>query len=330
VLSQVLSGLGGVGKTQLAAQFARQLRDDGAVDLLVWVTASSREAILAGYAQATAALDLDIPNNDIEHAANRFMSWLGQTNQRWLVVLDDLSAPTDLADWWPPPNPQGRTLVTTRRRDAALRADGRVLYDVGLFSPDEALSYLMRALTGRQRSAEAELLAADLGYLPLALAQAAAYIADRDLDCVSYRRRLTDRKKTLAQLLPEPDALPDGHRVTVDAAWALSVEAADHLNPTDTRPRPPRHPHYAKQPRSLARASRRSSRRRDHARTTTRRLPASPRPRSPLHRHRTQPPCPLAWTYCDLVLGRNEDLIAKADILTDTTTTTTPADPVIN
>ena len=56
VLCHVLSGLGGVGKTQLAAAHARQLWQAGELDLLAWVPASSRSAIVAGYAQAHTAV----------------------------------------------------------------------------------------------------------------------------------------------------------------------------------------------------------------------------------------------------------------------------------
>jgi hypothetical protein len=51
-LTQVLSGLGGVGKTQLAAGLARRVWRERSVDLLVWVPATSRDAIVAGYVEA--------------------------------------------------------------------------------------------------------------------------------------------------------------------------------------------------------------------------------------------------------------------------------------
>lgn len=57
VVTQVLSGLGGIGKTQLAARFAHARWAARAVDLLVWVTASSREAVLSGYAAAARRVD---------------------------------------------------------------------------------------------------------------------------------------------------------------------------------------------------------------------------------------------------------------------------------
>ncbi|WP_405983820.1 tetratricopeptide repeat protein [Streptomyces sp. NBC_00872] len=74
-------------------------------------------------------------------------------------------------------------------------------------------------------------LAADLGYLPLALAQAAAHIIDANLTCVSYRELLANKIRKLTDLLPEPGALPDDQTTSVAATWALSIERANQLRP---------------------------------------------------------------------------------------------------
>jgi hypothetical protein len=220
-----------VGKTQLAAELARSLAKSGKVDVLVWVTASDQDAVVAGYAEAARALHLVERGSEAEPAADRFMAWLTQTDRRWLVVLDDLARPSDLTGLWPPASPTGGAVVTTRRRDAVLDTEGRTILDVGPFSSEEAVSYLTRALPVDHQRAEVEELARDLGYLPLALAQAAAFIRDRQLDAAAYRRRLADRRRRLSDLVPEPDSLPDEHRATVAATWSLSIEVADRLKP---------------------------------------------------------------------------------------------------
>ncbi|MGH3620729.1 MAG: hypothetical protein ACRDQ5_02940, partial [Sciscionella sp.] len=148
VLTQVLSGLGGVGKSQLAAAYARSWAER--VDVLVWVTARSRDAVLSTY--ALAAGQLGYRGQEGPAGAEWFLSWLQSTERGWLVVLDDLADPTDLAGLWPE-GPRGRTLVTTRRTDAVLSSRGRRRIDVGLFTSTEARSYLVAKLGAEPGSA---------------------------------------------------------------------------------------------------------------------------------------------------------------------------------
>lgn len=233
---QVLVGAGGVGKTQLAADYARAALQSGSVDLLVWVSATTRSAAVSGYAQAAVEV-LGADPVDPEHAARSFLAWLEPKADvepcRWLVVLDDVADPADLHGLWPQDSPRGRTLVTTRRRDPALTGEGRRVVPVGLFTPAEAFAYLevFLAAHGLQEDPQQlEALAADLGHLPLALSQAAAYLVHADLDCATYRQLLADRTSRLGDLVP--DRLPDEQTAPVAATWALSIERADQLRPT--------------------------------------------------------------------------------------------------
>ena len=224
--------MGGVGKTQLAADYARTAWRTGEVDVLVWITASNATAAASGYTQA----GIEILGADPEPAAKAFLAWLEPRAQqrplRWLVVLDDVADPDDLHGLWPPASPHGRTLVTTRRKDAALTSNGRRLIEVGLFTPAQSLAYLTTALAARDRTEPDEQLAAladDLGHLPLALSQAAAYLIDAGLSCAAYRVLLADRATKLTDATP--DALPDGQTHTTAAAWAMSIDLADTLRP---------------------------------------------------------------------------------------------------
>ncbi|WP_331746091.1 tetratricopeptide repeat protein [Streptomyces virginiae] len=236
VVCQVLAGMGGVGKTQLAADHARHAWSDNEVDLLVWVTAATRHAVIDAYAQAAVDV-LAADPADPERAVKAFLAWLepkpAPQAPRWLIVLDDVADPHDLEGLWPPAHSHGRTLVTTRRRDAALASHGR-LVPVGLFTPAEATAYLQQALAAhgrRESAADLAALADDLGHLPLALSQAAPYLIDTHLDAATYRNRLADRARQLPDLLPEPGALPDDQLLTVAAAWSLSLDRADQIRP---------------------------------------------------------------------------------------------------
>src|SRR5215468_3234056 len=111
VLTQVVAGLGGVGKTQLAAEFARQLWNAGELDLMLWASALSRDSVVSGYVQAGVDLALGPENEAPERTAGRLLAWLANTEQRWLIVLDDLAGPADIRDLWPPDRPNGRTVV---------------------------------------------------------------------------------------------------------------------------------------------------------------------------------------------------------------------------
>ncbi|MET7718615.1 tetratricopeptide repeat protein [Streptomyces sp. NPDC005407] len=245
VLRQVLTGMGGVGKTQLAADYAHTAWDTGGLDVLVWVTASAQSPVVTGYAQAAIELCRADPD-DPEQAARSFLAWLtpktGQRPCRWLIVLDDVADPADLVvnpddphnrfSLWPPASPYGRTLVTTRRRDAALTGEGRRQVDVGLFTEAEAVAYLTTSLAAHRRDEPADQLTAlgrELGYLPLALSQAAAYLIDSGETAAAYRDLLADRVTKLTDLAP--DALPDEQAVPLAAAWSLSIGRADTLRP---------------------------------------------------------------------------------------------------
>jgi hypothetical protein len=229
IVSQVLTGLGGVGKTQLAAALARQFIDSASLDVLVWVTAQTRDAVVSAYARAAREL-LGADKTDTEAAAQAFVEWLSATTGQWLIVFDDLADPDHLTGLWPPRSVSGRVVVTTRRRDDALTSHGRMLA-VGVFTPEQAHSYLTEKFgTEIERLVEADQLAADVGYLPLMLGQAAAFIADQHITCADYRRRLS-QAKTLVDVVPEPGAGPDDYRLPVAAALLLSVGVADELRP---------------------------------------------------------------------------------------------------
>src|SRR5205085_6526267 len=104
---------GGTGKTQLAVDFAHAMWNSRAVEVLVWVTASNAESIIAGFAQAANAVDAGGAAEGAEDAAARFVSWLANTKRPWALILDDLADADDLAGLWPSGR-TGRIVITTR------------------------------------------------------------------------------------------------------------------------------------------------------------------------------------------------------------------------
>ena len=116
--------LGACGKTQIAVIIAESLWRSAAIDALIWITATSRASVLSGCVQAaTAATGLE-PTGTAESIAARFIGWLEETSQPWLLVLDDLSQPEDLDGLWPE-GLAGRVLITSRTPRSPPGAAGR-------------------------------------------------------------------------------------------------------------------------------------------------------------------------------------------------------------
>ena len=111
---------GGTGKTQLAVAFTHALWAARAVEALVWVTASSRDAIVTGFAQAASAVGAADPGLGAEAAADGFITWLAHTRRPWALILDDLASLDDLAGLWPA-GPAGQVVITTRLPETAFR-----------------------------------------------------------------------------------------------------------------------------------------------------------------------------------------------------------------
>jgi tetratricopeptide (TPR) repeat protein len=231
LLVPALPGTGGTGKTQLALGFAHAAWSARAIDLLTWVPAGNRSAIIAGFARAAADLELltvEEAAGTADSAAQRFLSWLRKTERRWVVVLDGVVSPADVDGLWPQ-GPAGQVVATTRLRESELgRGPGPDVtgYAVAGFSRREALSYLNGRLTSfPDQRIEALDLAEDLGGLPIALAQAGAVVTANDLTCREYRAKYAQRLATIS------DTIIDGCPPPLLATWSLAVEHAHELPP---------------------------------------------------------------------------------------------------
>ena len=215
---------GGTGKTQLAAFAAESLWRARQIDLLVWVTATSRASVLASYAQAFAETMGSDPAGDAETVASRFVAWLARTSQPWLVVLDDVADAAVLDGLWPE-GPAGQVLITTPNPTSPVDTPDLLVFPVAVFSSHEALTYLMGRLSADpdQRVGAVDLLE-DLGREPIALAQASAAIASSGITCRDYRDLFARRRE---QIAGAAGIQPSAKAVT----WTLSVEQADQLSP---------------------------------------------------------------------------------------------------
>jgi tetratricopeptide (TPR) repeat protein len=219
--------LGACGKTQIAVIIAESLWRSGGVDALIWVTATSRASVLSGFVQASVAATGLEPTGSAESIAARFVGWLEETSQPWLLVLDDLSQPEDLEGLWPE-GWAGRILITSPHSTIAAGRRGTQVIPVGFFSVREALNCLTERLSVNpaQRQGAIDLIEA-LGREPLALAQAAAVVANSSLACRDYRDYFARRRQQIGAAAGE---VPSAAAVS----WTLSLGQAESLLPGDS------------------------------------------------------------------------------------------------
>lgn len=218
---------GGTGKTQLAVHLARTWWQESQDGLLVWLSAATRESVLSGYVRAAHERTGTVPADEAQATAARFLSWLAETKQPWLVVLDGLADPADLDGLWPE-GPAGHVLVTAADGTTVPGSRDPLVFPVGEFSPHEALTYLTARLSADpdQRLGAVDLVH-DLGYDPLALAQASATIASSGVNCRDYRDIFARRREQIAEAA-------GGQPAAKAVTWTLAVECADELSPGGT------------------------------------------------------------------------------------------------
>ena len=213
------------GKTQIAVMIAESLWRSRVIDGLIWIPATNRAAVLSGFVQASVAATGLEPTGSADSVAVRFVSWLGETRQPWLVVLDDLPEAVDLSGLWPA-GPAGRLVITSARPAPAVGHPGTRVIPVGFFSTREALNGLSERLSVNpvQRQGAIDLVET-LGREPLALGQASAVVASSNLTCRDYRDLFLHRR---GQIWAGADEIPSAAMVT----WILSLERAESLLPS--------------------------------------------------------------------------------------------------
>ena len=208
------------GKTQLAVSYAESQWQERAIDLLVWIDASSRSSILCGYVSAAGLTTNAAQSGDIESAAASFLGWLARTDRKWLVVLDDVADAEAIAGLWPESG-SGHVVITTRNPQSV--SGHAQCIELGAFSRRDAMSYLVSRLTvdPEQRRGAIDLIE-ELDFQPLALAQASAVIAGSWITCVEYRNSFAGRRRRIAEAIRNwPSAAGVTSTMSADQASSL-------------------------------------------------------------------------------------------------------------
>ncbi|KAL8325294.1 hypothetical protein RB597_008519 [Gaeumannomyces tritici] len=188
-----LIGLGGIGKSQLAIEFAHRKAAESAENWIFWIHAGTQARVEEGFQAIADILKLpgrDQPNANIPQLA---YSWLSnEQNGRWTIILDSADDKDVLygasnsregkllADYLPQ-SPNGSFVITTRNQDLARRLTGNTknIIEIGPMVLADALLLLKKRLGSFSDPDKAKSLVEALDFVPLAISQAAAYIQAR-------------------------------------------------------------------------------------------------------------------------------------------------------
>ena len=232
-LTQAISGLGGIGKTQLAVEYAYRNRDK--YQAIFWTTATTYETLFADFV-ALAEL-LDLPEKDAQDqtiTVHTVIHWL-ESHSQWLLIIDnadDLELTRDFL----PTGGKGHIILTTRSQETG--AVAQALEVPKLAPDDEAVLLLHRAKiipldasladASEENQSDARAIAHLLDGLPLAIDQAGAYIEKMQCSLADYRGRYQQAR---ASLLKERGRLFSVHPESVTTTFSLSFQKVQQVNP---------------------------------------------------------------------------------------------------
>jgi len=216
--TKTVTGLGGVGKTQLALEYAYRHINDYEV---IWWVRSEEPAILANdYIELADRLGLEKGSGKTEELIDAVRQWF-ENNAGWLLIFDNAQSPSDLTRYLPKIG-SGHVIVTSRNPNWESLAKS---LEVLVFERPESVKFLLKR-TGQRDEKAAEALAEALGDLPLALEQAGAYVKETVISFEGYLKRFQEERNEILRY-GKPDTYPE----TIATTWELSVKAASKETP---------------------------------------------------------------------------------------------------
>ncbi len=229
--TMLLYGLGGIGKTQLATEYGYQFKTN--FQVVIWVNADTSATLTAGY--VTIASQLELPSHqerDQERMVQEVKTWLQQDQCNYLLILDNADEPEILRPFLPPKF-AGALLITSRASFIPGVNNLKKMNVTGLH-PDDAAQVLLKR-NGGQAASLSELVAAhklaeELHFFPLALEQAAGYIAAQNLSIQKY---LDQYQVENLSLLKDSRYPTDNEQRTIFTTWNLNLEKV-RANPVAT------------------------------------------------------------------------------------------------
>ena len=222
VLARAVYGLGGVGKTQVALEYAYRFQGD--YHLIWWINAEQPLEISLALTELAGRLGLQISDNAAEAAAATLEQLRRDRSGRWLLIFDNAEDPEDLAPFLP--TGSGHILITSRNQAWTRYAEP---VELDVFSRQESLAHLTHHVPGLA-AGDAIRVSMAVGHLPLAIEQAAAWLAETGMPAALYAEWLeTQATSTLALNKPLDYAKP------VVAAWNLSIDRLKQESPASVR-----------------------------------------------------------------------------------------------
>lgn len=229
VQALALSGLGGIGKTQIAIEYAYQYRDQ--YKAIFWVNASTRDTLNTDFTALAVLLGLsEHYESDQDIIVPLVKHWLA-THTQWLLILDNVDKPEMVVDFLPVTF-TGDVLFTTRLQALGTVAQAIEVEKMGL---DDSVTFLLHRIkvmppgaslgqiTAENKALAAEVFSA-LDGLPLALDQAGAYIEETKCGLSLYLKLFATRRK---ELLLRRGKYPIDHPDSVAATWSLSFQEVE-------------------------------------------------------------------------------------------------------
>ncbi len=212
-LTQTIYGLGGIGKTQLALEYAHRYKHKYKV--VWWVNSETETALLTDYGALALVLKLTT-SDEIEKQREFSKNWFN-TKDEWLLVFDNAEAYSSIKNYLPT-NGKGHVLITSRNPNW-----GRTIISlpIDVWKRTESVEFLKNSLNFEiEEEAVANELAEELGDLPLALDQAAAYIKENDGNINTYLELFREKR---IELLKEVSTL-EAYQETVATTWLVAME----------------------------------------------------------------------------------------------------------
>ena len=232
-MEQTIFGLGGVGKTQIAIEYAHQcVKKDTYKDAIWILSAETEETLRASCLKFAEKLGL-IPegiskalNFSTETISDRLKAWLS-SHSSWLLVFDNVEK-REIIKPYIPGVQTGDILITTRIREVGRR--GRLL-ELERFEPEEAVNFIHTRLADNldliSDKSSVITLVERLGRFPLALEQAAAFIQSTETPCSNYLELLATPSRMVETLKSESSACVTDYQSNVIDTLALAFEKLD-------------------------------------------------------------------------------------------------------